>query len=253
MLLHFAPTQLIALLLVGARILAWLMVAPPIATGGVPKVVRVALSVALALPLVPAQQAHLPQAEFAPVAAALVEQVVIGVGLGFLTRLLFTAIEAAGGLLDLFGGFSLSAAYEPLSNTTTSIFGKFYGLIATTLIFVTNAHLMIFQGLLRTFRAIPLDGSLSLARLDKQAATAVSQLFIAALQIAGPVLVVLFMADISLGILNRIAPQLNAFAMSFPVKIGLTLLLVGGSLTLMPQVVVRLAGKADQVISAVTG
>jgi flagellar biosynthetic protein FliR len=251
--LAFPPTTLITLLLVSARIAAWLMVAPPLATGGIPKTVRVALSVAMALPMVPAQRVHAPVAEFVPVMSALVEQVLIGAGLGFLTRLLFAAIETAGGLLDLFGGFSLSAAYEPLTTTMTSIFGRFYALLATTLIFVTNAHLLIFQGLMRTFRALPLDGHLELGRLDKQIVSGATDLFVAALQIAGPVLVVLFVADIALGVLNRIAPQLNAFAMSFPVKIGLTLMLVGGSLTLMPDVVVRLAGRADDVIAAVTG
>jgi flagellar biosynthetic protein FliR len=135
----------------------------------------------------------------------------------------------------------------------TSIFGRFYGLLTTTLIFVTNAHLVIFEGILRTFRTLPLDGSLDLSRLDKQIAGAAGGLLVAALQIAGPILVVLFLADIALGVLNRIAPQLNAFSMSFPVKIGLTLLLVGGSMTLMPQIVLKLADQAEGVVSAVTG
>jgi flagellar biosynthesis protein FliR len=251
--LSLSSATLITLLLVSARICAWLMIAPPIATAGVPKTVRVALSVALALTLVKSQTPHAPVAEFAPVASTLVVQIVIGAGLGFLTRMLFAAIETAGGLLDLFGGFSLSSAYEPLTTTTTSIFGRFYGLLTTTLIFATNAHLLIFQGLMRTFRALPLDGNLDLARLDQQVVHAATDLFVAALQIAGPVLVVLFVADIALGVLNRIAPQLNAFSMSFPIKIGLTLLLVGGSLTLMPEVVVRFAGRANDMVAAVIG
>lgn len=251
--LSISQPELITLLLVSTRLLAWLMVAPPIATAGVPKVVRVALSVGLALPLIHGNVHAAPTGDFAAVAGATLEQVVIGTGLGFLTRMLFTAIEAAGGLLDLFGGFSLSAAYEPLSNTTTSIFGKFYGILSTTLIFVTNAHLVIFAGIMHTFHSIPLDATVRLSTLDTQIAGVASGLFVAALQIAGPILIVLFLADIALGVLNRIAPQLNAFSMSFPVKIGLTLLLVGGSMTLMPQVVLRLAGQADSVITAVTG
>ena len=64
-------------------------------------------------------------------------------------------------------------------------------------------------------------------------------MFVGALQIAGPLIVVLFIADMALGVLNRIAPQLNAFSMSFPIKIGLTLLLVGLGFTLLPGVVVH--------------
>jgi flagellar biosynthetic protein FliR len=244
---------LVTLLLVSARILAWMLFAPPIATGGVPLPVKTILSVGLALAMVPQARAHAPAAEVVPMAGALLEQVLIGAALGFLTRLLFTAVEAAGGMLDLFGGFSLSAAYEPLMTTTTSVYGRFYGLLCTTLIFATNAHLLIFQGFLRTFAAIPLDGTLSLGRLSEMLTHVVTEMFVSALQIAGPLIVVLFIADIALGVLNRIAPQLNAFSMSFPVKIGLTLLLVGLGFTLMPGTVIQIAHRANDVVSAVTG
>lgn len=248
-----ASTTLVTLLIVSARVLAWLSIAPPIATAGVPRTVRVMLSVGLSLAIVPSQLAHAPAAEVAPVAGALLEQVVIGAGLGFLTRLLFTAVESAGSLLDLFSGFSAAAAYDPMTSATNAIYAKFYSLIATTLLFVTSAHLMIFGGFLRTFDALPIDTSMSLSALDHQLSGAMTDLFVGALQIAGPLLVVLFIADISLGVLNRIAPQLNAFSMSFPIKIGLTLLLVGTGFMLMPQTVMSLGGKTGRLITAVTG
>jgi flagellar biosynthetic protein FliR len=251
--LAIASSTLVTLLLVSARIMAWMLVAPPIATGGVPKSIKTVLSVGLALVLVPQARAHAPVAEFAPVAGALLEQIVVGAALGFLTRLLFTAVEMAGGLLDLFGGFSLSAAYDPLTTTMTSVYGRFYALLCTTLIFATDAHLLIFQGFLRTFASVPLDTGISLARLDATITHAVSEMFVASLQIAGPLIVVLFIADIALGVLNRIAPQLNAFSMSFPVKIGLTLLLVGLGFTLMPGTVVQIAHRANDLVGAVTG
>ncbi|MGH8959599.1 MAG: flagellar biosynthetic protein FliR [Jatrophihabitantaceae bacterium] len=244
---------LVTLLLVSARILAWMLIAPPIATGGVPKVVKGVLSVGLGLAMVPGARAHAPVAELAPMAGALLEQILIGAALGFLTRLLFTAVEMAGGLLDLFGGFSLSAAYEPLTTTMTSVYGRFYALLCTTLIFATDAHLLIFQGFLRTFNAIPLDQAISMGALSSTITSAVTAMFVSALQIAGPLIVVLFIADIALGVLNRIAPQLNAFSMSFPVKIGLTLLLVGLGFTLMPGTIVQIANHANDLVTAVTG
>lgn len=251
--IEIATADLVTLLLVSTRILAWSIVAPPMATGGSPKVVKVMLSVGLGLAVVPLAKSHAPAAEFVPMAGSLLEQVVIGAGLGFLTRLVFTAVEMAGGLLDLFGGFSLSSAYDPLTTTMTTVFGKFYALMCTTLIFATNAHLLIFQGFLRTFSTLPLDMTMSLAQLDRAITHAVPAMFVDALQIAGPLIVVLFIADVALGVLNRIAPQLNAFSMSFPVKIGLTLLLVGLGFTLMPGIVTQLAHDANTLIGAVTG
>ncbi len=251
--IEVATAQLVTLLLVSTRILAWAVVAPPMATGGAPRTVKVMLSVGLGLAIVPRAQAHAPVAEFVPMAGSLLQQALIGAGLGFLTRLVFTAVESAGGLLDLFGGFTLSAAYDPLSTTMTTILGKFYGLLCTTLLFATNAHLLVFQGFLRTFTSIPLDATLSLAKLDRAITHATTGLFVDALQIAGPLIVVLFMADIALGVLNRIAPQLNAFSLSFPVKIGLTLLLVGLGFTLLPGTVTQLARDANTLVGTVTG
>ena len=251
--LSLDEVSLVALLLASARILAWMVIAPPIATGGVPHAIKVVLSVGLGLVVVPLIRSHVPSLDTVSIIGAVIEQVVIGAGLGFATRMLFAAVESAGGLLDLFGGFSVAAAYDPMSTSMTSIFGRFYGLMCTTLIFATDAHLLIFQGFLRTFRTLPTDAHLSLAHLDSQLTTAMTGLFVAALQIAGPLLVVLFVADLALGVLNRISPQLNAFSLSFPLKIGLTLLLVGIGFTLMPQIVVELAGQTNRLISLVTG
>jgi flagellar biosynthetic protein FliR len=247
-----SDAALVTLLLASARILAWMLVAPPIATGGVPKSVKVVLSVGLALVIVPRATAHAPAAQVLPVTGALLMQVLIGAALGFLTRLIFAAVETAGGLLDLFGGFALSAAYDPLTTTMTSIFGRLYALLCTALIFATDAHLILFQGFLNTFDAIPLDATMSLGKFDDAITGGMTQLFVGALQIAGPLIVVLFIADVALGVLNRIAPQLNAFTMSFPIKVGLTLLLVGLGFTLLPNVITQLANHAVSTVSAVT-
>lgn len=252
--MHFDlnAATLISLMLVSARIFAWSVVAPPLATAGLPTVVKGVFSVGLALAVLPVVRAQTVPLDTVGIAGSVVLQVLVGAGLGFLTRILFSAIEAAGSLLDVFGGFSLSAAYDPLSTTTTSVFGRFYGILCTTLIFATNMHLLVFAGFLRTFRAVPLDSGISLSRLGTALESGITQLFVGALQIAGPLVVVLFIADIALGVLNRIAPQLNAFSMSFPIKIGLTLLLVGLGLLLMPQTVSDIAQRATNLVTQVT-
>jgi flagellar biosynthetic protein FliR len=181
-----------------------------------------------------------------------VEQLFIGASLGFLTRLLFSAVEAAGSLIDLSGGFSLAFAYDPLSATNTSVFGRFYGVLATTLIFATNAHLVILQGFLHTFSSIPLDGTLSLSHLDQTLVHSMTGMFIAALQIAAPLIAVLFLADVALGLLSRISPQLNVFQVSFPLKIMLTLGLVGTTFATMPRIITELGNSAASLMMRVT-
>lgn len=246
-------TGLVALLLASARILTWALVAPPMATAGVPKTIKVALSVAIGMALVASTKQSLPEMEILPIAGALLWQVVIGAGLGFLTRLLFTAIEMAGGLFDLFGGFALASSYDPLATTMTTILGKFYALLTTALIFATNAHLVIISGFTRTFSAVPFNATISLEALGRTLTHATTEMFIGAVQIAGPLIVVLFIADIGLGVLNRIAPQLNAFTMSFPIKVGLTLVLVGTGLALLPGTVLSITNRVGDLIGAVIG
>ncbi len=244
---------LLALVLATTRILAWAMIAPPIATAGVPRIVKGLVSVALALSVLPVVRGHLPAQEFAPIASALVVQVVLGAALGFLTRLVFAAVEAAGGLLDIFGGFSLASAYDPFSQAQNAVFGRFYAMLCSVLIFVTDLHLVIIRGFLRTFTTVPLDSGFSLDRMARNVTGGITDLFVSALQIAGPLIVVLFIADVALGVLNRIAPQLNAFSMSFPIKIALTLGLTGLGFMLMPQTVAELATKSTDLVRAVTG
>jgi flagellar biosynthetic protein FliR len=244
---------LVALLLVSARVLAWALVAPPMATAGVPRTVKVALSVAIGLALVSITKPSVPEIDTLPIIGSLLWQILIGAGLGFLTRLLFTAIEMAGGLFDLFGGFALASSYDPLTTTMTTVLGKFYAALATALIFATNAHLSIIGGFMRTFTAVPLNATISLDALGRTLTHGVTAMFVGALQIAGPLIVVLFIADVGLGVLNRIAPQLNAFTMSFPIKIGLTLVLVGAGMTRLPGTVLQITSRVGDLIGAVIG
>jgi flagellar biosynthetic protein FliR len=244
---------LITLLLCSTRCIAWMAIAPPMATGGVPGHIKVMFGIALGLALVPTTQAHAPAPELVPVMGALLVQIMVGTGLGFLTRLLFAAIESAGSMLDMFGGFTAAIAYDPFTKSATSVFGKFYALLCTTLIFATNTHLVIFGGFIRSFTAVPLDGTFDTGNLAHAVTQGTTQMVIAALQIAGPLLVVLFIADIALGIMNRIAPQLNAFQMSFPIKIGLTMLLAGLGFAMMPQTVIQTANHANDLIAKVIG
>jgi flagellar biosynthetic protein FliR len=175
------------------------------------------------------------------------------VALGFLTALVFSAIQAAGDLIDLFGGFSLAFAFDPLMQTGNSVFGKIYGLLATTLLFASGGHLLIIRGFLATYDVLPLDASLSMGRLGDLLTEGVVQMFLSALQIAGPLIAVLFLADVGLGLLTRVAPALNAFSLGFPVKIMLTLVLVGMAFPLLPVAVDELTKRSLYLMARLVG
>src|SRR5690242_13040063 len=124
----------------------------------VPTGVKTGLAAALALAAAP----HLAHTNVdlgtAAFFGALVTQVVVGVTLGVLTLILVNAISTAGSFVDIFAGYSLASVYDPLSDHSAAIFGRFYELIAATLLFATNLHLVLVNGFYRSFDAIPVDG-----------------------------------------------------------------------------------------------
>jgi flagellar biosynthesis protein FliR len=240
--------ELVAIMLGAARAGAWMMLCPPFNSSLIPVPVKALLSVGLALPMTPYLSASIPSVQTADIIASAALQVFIGAGLGFVTLLLFAAIQAAGDLLDVFGGFTLAMAYDPLSQSQSSVFGRFYNLVAVTLLFATDGHQLILRGFLQTFRTMPLNASFSMGTLNALLTKGVAQMFLAALQIAGPLIAVLFLTDVAFGLLNRVAPALNAFQLGFPAKIFLMLTLSGTAIAILPRIV---GSVVQQAVSAV--
>ena len=232
-------STLIAFLLAVVRVSAWVAVSPPFNSRAVPTLVKVALALALAMPVAPRLAAQAPEPELFPLVRAVFFQIVVGLMLGFVAQLLFSAVQAAGELLDLASGFTLASLYDPLSNVTSSMFGRLSQLVAVTLLFALNGHLLLVRGLLTSFEVLPLH-PVSVGALAGMVTANVGRFFVAALEIAAPVMAVLFLAELALGLVGRAVPTLNVFSMSFPLKILLTLSLAGTATALLPGAVTAL-------------
>jgi flagellar biosynthetic protein FliR len=249
-----APTaELIAVMLGAVRAGAWMAVCPPFNSRLIPGTVKALLSVGLALPMAPQLAAAVPSIQTADIIASAVLQVFIGAALGFITLLFFSAVQAAGDLLDVFGGFTLAMAYDPLSQSQSSIFGRFYNLVAVTLLFASDGHQLILRGFLQTFRTLPLDASFSMGTLSSLLTRGLGEMFLASLQIAGPLIAILFLTDVAFGLLNRVAPALNAFQLGFPAKILLVLTLAGTAIAMLPRVVSTLVNHAVSAVIQLSG
>jgi flagellar biosynthetic protein FliR len=244
---------LLTMMLAAMRSAAWLAIAPPFSSKAIPRTIKAMLSVLLALPVVARGDLELPSLDTASVISAMVLQLMTGAALGFLCLLVFSAVQAAGDLLDVFGGFSVSFAFDPLSQQGNAVFGKAFQMFSSTLLMASGAYLVVLHGFLRSYDAVPLDGGLDLRTLSDVLTTGLGQMMLSALQIAAPLLAVLFLADVALGLLTKIAPALNAFALGFPLKIMITLVLVGTVLVSLPGVVHNLAGTTGSSIMKLIG
>jgi flagellar biosynthetic protein FliR len=164
--------------------------------------------------------------------AALLVQVLVGLTLGMFTLLLVNAIQAAGQFVDLFAGFSLSTIYDPFNGAQSAVFGRFYQLLATTLLFTTNAYLILVNGFLRSFEVVPAEG-LSMTTIASLLTKNMGQFLVAAIEVAGPIIACLFLAELTLGLLARAAPNLNVFALAFPIRVVIALIVVAIALPLI--------------------
>jgi len=236
--------------LAAVRVTVFLVVAPPFNHGAIPGTVKAMLGVGLALAMASTLTVPVDLTATTFIGMA-VSEAVVGGGLGVLVALVFSAVQSAGRLIDMLGGFELGQAFDPMTMTNSGPFGRFYQLIAVVLLFVSDGYQLVVGGLARSFDALPLGVMLDLGALAGNLASGITQLFLAAIQVAGPLIAVLFLADVGLGLLTRVAPALNAFALGFPLKILITLTLGAITVAALPGVVSWLSDEAFRGIGEV--
>jgi flagellar biosynthetic protein FliR len=225
------------------RASAWLVVTPPFSSRVIPAPAKVAVAGGLALAVVGRIPPGSVPSDTAGLVGAALTQALTGLALGFIINVLVSAAQSAGEMIGLFGGFSLPAALDPLNEQQSNVMGQFYGLVAITALFALNAHLILVRGFLASFGAV----GLSLTSRGAIAATLVhdlSSFFVSALEIAAPLIGVLFLAQIVLGLLAKAAPQLNVLVLGLPFQILLTLGLAGLAIRVLPDFIGRLVGQA---------
>lgn len=242
-----------AVMLASVRLAAFILVAPPFSYRAIPGTVKALLAVGLGLAVSPVVTQGYTQLDFGPLLLAIVMQLLIGFALGFLVMIVFAAVQSAGSLLDLFGGFQLAQGYDPQLSITGAQLTRLFQMSALALMFSSGAYQLLLGGLARSFTAIPLGSGLNVTATVHAMITATSNMFVSSLQIAGPLIIVLFLADLGLGLLTRIAPALNAFSMGYPVKILITLSLGGILFVALPGVVTALTGDAVNALVAGRG
>lgn len=240
---NVSTSLLLAFLLATVRTSAWIVIVPAFGTRTLPAVTKVALAMALAFPVAGRLAPEAPAPQLVPMLSAIVMNVAAGLTLGVVTLLLFSAIQGAGQLVDYFGGFSLTQAFDPMGAQNASIFGRFNNLLAITLLFVSDGYLIIVKGLLSSYDAFPLHGVAPLKELSSLVTDDIGTFMVSAIEIAGPLLAVLFMADVGLGLLTKAAPTLNVFSLGFPLKILITLSLIGVTFVALPEAISALLGK----------
>ena len=228
-----------AVMLASVRMTTFLVIAPPFSTNDFPLRIKAMLGIGLALAVSPRVASGYNSPDTAGFVVGLLMELVTGALLGFLVMIVFSAVQSAGNLVDLFGGFQLAQGFDPQMMINGAQFARLYQMTALALLFASGGYQLIVGGLARSFDALPVAGRLDLSAPIHAITLAVGQMLLSAVQIAGPLIVVLFLADAGLGLLTRVAPALNAFALGVFVFAAL------------PQIVAAITGQAVSVFTGV--
>jgi flagellar biosynthetic protein FliR len=205
-----------------ARILAFASTAPFLNNPSLPRRTRLLLGLALAVSITPTLA---PMPAIVPTSAAgillLIQQILIGVGMGFSMRIIFAGIEFAGQVIGTQMGIGFATFYDPLNTSQTVVIANLTTMIATLLFLSLNGHLIYFATLAESFRVIPITLTPIPASAWKTLTLMGGQIFVIGLILSLPAVTALLITNLALGVLNRAAPQLNLFGIGFPIILAM--------------------------------
>jgi flagellar biosynthetic protein FliR len=213
------------------RIAAFVGVAPVFGTRNVPARVKIVIALSLTIMVAPI----LPKFQFTdPLSLAgaviTIHQVLIGLVLGFIVTLVFSALIIGGQAVAQLMGLGFASMMDPQNGVSVPVVGQFYTVLATIIFLILNGHLILVDTLVGSFKTMPI-GDYSLLPEKLWLVVLWSKwMFIAALVIALPAITSLLLVNVAFGVMTRASPQLNIFAVGFPITILLGFIAMFASL-----------------------
>ncbi|MCG5499518.1 flagellar biosynthetic protein FliR [Ectothiorhodospira lacustris] len=238
----FTDTELIALVTAFVwpfvRISAMLLAAPIFGAGTVPLRVRLVFAMVLALliaPMLPEPPAVQPLSMEGLVVT--VQQVLIGVTMGFILQMVFSALTMAGESIALSMGLGYASMVDPAMGVQVPVVSQFFVIMGTLIFLAMNGHIALLDMLLQSFYLMPI-GVEGLTRVDFWGVASFgSAMYVGALLVGMPIVAAMLMVNLSMGVITRASPQLNIFAVGFPMMIMLGFVLIMLNLpTLEPRI-----------------
>jgi flagellar biosynthesis protein FliR len=210
-----------------SRILGFFSTAPLLSQNSFPVTTRIGLAIVMTILLMPGIPLMMTVDPLSMDGLLiLINQFLIGISIGFVMRVIFSAIEMAGELIAVSMGLGFATFYNPQTQAQTIVISQFLSLLALAVFLSTNLHLVMLESFFDSFKTIPID-QVSLAPIAfRDLAYWGSNIFSIGLQLSLPIVTTLLIANIALGILTKAAPQLNLFGIGFPITIGIGFLML---------------------------
>ena len=225
--LHLLLPEFQSFLVLVSRIGGIVAAFPMLGGRTVPAQIKIALVVMLGIALSPLIRLPPLSRDAVEMTAGLASELLIGVVLGLAVRLLFGALEVAGDLLGTQIGFGVVQLLDPMTSQQSSLISEYFRIIASLVFLSLNTHMVVVAAIVSSYDAIPPFGATLSPALGEEVLQLSQHMFLVALQLSAPVLVVTILINVLLAMLGRAVAQINVFVLSFPLTIAGGLLVLG--------------------------
>ena len=226
---HYAlASQVYGVALIFARLGAFFMSMPGLSESFTPNMPRLGFSLLVSIALFPTLAAGLPGEpdSLFGMTAQLVSELVIGLALGVLLRLFMAALSVAGEIISLQTTLSFAQTTNPLQAQPTTSVTSFLTIFGLTTIFATGLHLVFIAGIVHSYAVFPAGHGVPMASFNTLFVQTLSEVYELGVQMSAPVIVFSLVFNIATGLIARVMPQFQIFALSSPLSVllGLSLL-----------------------------
>ena len=230
---QFGEQQVAGFLLVLGRISPLFLLAPLFSSRLLPARARTVIALGLTIGIAPLAVREaggaVPLDPFGYF-ALMAKELLVGMAFSFALAALYAAVSVAGSLLDSLIGFSYGALVDPLTGNQSTVISQLYSLVGLGVFIAISGESWVIQGLARTYDLIPLLEAPEMGSLVEGTQVAFAGVMGAAVQVCAPVLLAIVITDVAFGVVSRVVPQLNVFAVGFPAKVAVGVLMIGASL-----------------------
>jgi flagellar biosynthetic protein FliR len=218
-------------MLVLGRVAPLFMLAPMFSSRMFPPRARLIAALALAIGLAPLvlRGGKVPLGAL-DLGGLMVKELLVGLAFAFAVGVVVAAVSVAGSFLDTLVGYAFGALVDPLTGNNNAVLTQLYGLVGLAVFIAIGGDSLVVQGLARTYDLVPLAAFPSIGAMTEGVQEAFVGIFASALELAAPVILALIITDLAFGLMSRVVPQLNVFAVGFPAKIVVGLLVIAASL-----------------------
>jgi flagellar biosynthetic protein FliR len=216
-----------------ARVMALTTAIPAFAGSQVSTQIKIGLAVATSLLLFPSMAPYIPKVAFTVTefGILIVNEILLGVMIGLVAQLVFAAVTFGGTVIGYQMGFAAANIFDPQTTQQLSLMSQFINILALLAFLSFNIHHFFFRAIVESYILLP-PGFLDFSQgAVQELMRLASHMFVLGVKFSAPVLALLLMANLVLGILARVFPQLNVFMLSFPINIGIAFFVIGLTLT----------------------